>query len=174
MAAIEPPLYGKPVDRHRLYLQNLQRRKQQEKEAAAARNADRQGDLDKERGFQCFFNGANRQLGAPTKQPQTGQPQTGQQLEPPQRVNSKGLLRVAGALPVPLEAQRREWRPPPSQPPRTAGRRRGDANEPPQERRVRRNWELGRAVLLRAEDGEVLQIDLPSWGEARVQVLAVS
>ena len=175
--AAAPLRYGGTQDRHRLYIQNLQRKKQMEKEAEAARNADNFKDAEKERGFQCFFNGANRDLGLPCKLQQ--QQQQLQQLNP-MRVNSKGLLRVAGALPVPTPmehrdaaaAERRDWRPPPSMPPpRTAGRRRSDVSEP-QERRIRRQWDLGRAVLVRAEDGEMLQLDVPTWGTP--QLLAVS
>ena len=131
--------------------------------------ADKQGDVDKERGFQIFLNGANRDLGALSKPPSDPPPASNPQQMHGQRVNSRGMLRVAGALPVPCP--RRDWRPPPSQPaPRTAGRRRGEASEPI-ERRVRRQWDLGQAVLVRAEDGEMLQFDVPWQGRAEVLVV---
>ena len=90
-----------PMDRHRVYLQNLARRKQLEKEAAAARDASKRGEEDLERGFQICFNGANRDVCPPKP---AARPSSGQRI-----------LRVPGALPVPtpllLDAAQEPWQP---------------------------------------------------------------
>ena len=150
------------AERHRLYLQNLQRRKQLEKEAEAMRNAHRDSAVALENGFQGFFNGANREVGKslPSKH-----------RAAPGRVESREkLLRVPGAVPVPSPfAHREAWADEGVQPPpRTARRRHEAQSEAPSERRVRRQWALGKAVLVRSSEGEMLQIDVPHWIGAAV------
>ena len=117
------------AERHRLYLQNLQRRKQLEKEAEAMRNAHRDSAVALENGFQGFFNGANREVGKslPSKH-----------RAAPVRVESREkLLRVPGAVPVPSPfAHREAWADEGVQPPpRTARRRHEAQSEAPSERR---------------------------------------
>ena len=141
------------MDRHRVYLANLARRKAMEKEAAAVRDADRQLEEKLERGFNVCLNGANREW--------IGRPKT------TERPNSAArLLRVPGALPIPtpLEvAERPEQvvrdlaRAAQQQPPS----RRGARGAEEQERKIRRRWVLGQAVLLKTAEGGVLQVDLP-------------
>ena len=85
------------AERHRLHLQNLQRRKQLEKEAEAARTRSRQGVEELERGFLNCFNGANRDL-AP-RQCAT---------KPHREAPVRRCLRVPGAVPVHAPLTHRE------------------------------------------------------------------
>ena len=159
MAAGTTTLSG--PDRHKLYLQNLQRRKQLERESAAAR--ENFYEKTREGGFQVCFNGANRELGMPAKTP------VAQPVSRPR--SGDRLLRVAGALPVPYDMHLVDISPdglpegPSQQPPRTAWRRNRVADDgPPARRRTRRQWEFGKAVLVRGADGEMFQIDVPYSG----------
>ena len=153
------------MDRHRLYLHNLQRRKQLEREAAIARDVERAGDLELERGFQVCFNGANRELGSRAQRRETPPSAPGE--VPPRSASKERLLRVPGALPVrtPLEDVSAEPTATAEARPHTVRQRRVPNREwQPPDRRVRRHWDLGRAVLLKSADGEMLQIDVP-WPE---------
>ena len=58
--------------------------------------------------------------------------------------------------------------------PQTERQRRGgrvpDREWQPPDRRVRRRWDLGRSVLLKSADGEMLQIDVPYEPQAQAVV----
>ena len=147
-------------ERNRVHLHNLARRKQMERETAAARDASRANEAAREKNFTVHFSGANR------KPPQEQQP-------PPTRPDTGArVLRVAGALPVqtPLVQNfvQAESLPQIELAPRISGRPLTSA-ELPQRRRARRTWELGKAVLLKASGGELLQIDVPVPAEVPVQ-----
>lgn len=176
------------AERNRLYLQNLQRKKTLEKEAEAARNKSRAGELEKERGFLNCFNGANRDLASRPGPPATAKPQ--HRDAPLRGNNGERCLRVPGALPVRAPFAHREAWPDDDQEapqPMTAAapplRTAQTGRERPVERRIRRQWQLGKAVLLRGEDGEMLQVDPhpeqwpdPEWTQAAAAAptLAVS
>ena len=144
------------MDRHRLHLQNLARRKALEKEAAIAR-ATSNPELERmEKNFRCCLNGANRspaRAGRPTDAWQRKQsPPVGQRP-----------LRVPGAVPVeqPLD---------PQCPPRIIrhGRRAPPLNQQgpgddtaatsEQTRRVRRQWAIGAPVHIKTAEGHILEL----------------
>ena len=152
VARATPDAMAGVFERNRIQLQNLARRKAMEKQAAAAREASRAGEAALENGFTVHFNGANREVGRQQQQPlqQPARPDTGARV-----------LRVAGALPV----QYNNFMEPLPQielaPRIISARPSTSAEQLPQRRRVRRTWDLGKAVLLKAAGGELLQIDVP-------------
>lgn len=152
------------VERHRIYIQNLERKKRLEKESEAARNASRRTEEERERGFANYLNGANANRdGAGAK----SLPRPPQHREPPRQNSNERLLRVAGALPVPSPFEHREAWGEPSHPPlRTAV----GQHERAVARKPRKTWEVGKAVLVRGADGAVLQIDAPQWAAAALAV----
>ena len=115
--------------RHRVFLANLQQRQQDKLLAQRRAELSRVGELELERGFKVCFNGANRTLGpSKPKQLDAGRPASADH-----RRGAARMLRVAGAVPVPVAAR-----------PATA------AESPPATRRARRRWALNEPVLLRA------------------------
>ena len=153
VARATPDAMAGVFERNRIQLQNLARRKAMEKQAAAAREASRAGEAALENGFTVHFNGANREVGRQQQQPL-------QQQQPARPDTGARVLRVAGALPV----QYNNFMEPLPQielAPRIIARPSTSAEQLPQRRRVRRTWDLGKAVLLKAAGGELLQIDVP-------------
>ena len=160
-------------ERHRQFLQNLQRKKALEREAAERRF--NKGQDERERGFQVVFNGANRDLGKPPKSRTTQQQQQArnpqQQTQRPSTRGATGrLLRSPGAVPIPnaaWPADDAERAPAAVQRPSQQSDEEANESDSPATavKRNRRQWVLGEPVLLRAASGEVLQAD-PGGREA--------
>jgi hypothetical protein len=130
-------------DRHRRFLATLAQKKSQEKVAARRREQSRAGELALEAGFRICINGANRSMEARRQANPKPPLDNGRQCS---RGGGGGhrVLRVPGARPMP-----------------TQGWTEVDPVPPSIEmgRNTRRQWVLGRPVLMRTATGSLLQMD---------------